>query len=149
MLTIVFYSTNGQVAKYRAREIAAAAKGDYSRCYDVSVWDGTADKCDVAEIMPDVPDWQRSKIKEVFGEKAVDYEEVVEQQIEGLQSHLKPLGLMPEKPKQEAVEGEGGGEVIGEKKAVHRGGGRWFVTQNDQVISGPHDKAEAKRLCEA
>ncbi len=131
MLTIVFYSTNGSAAKLRAREIAAA-KTHYARCYDVASWDGTPDRCDAVEIMPDVPGWQRKRITSVYGE-VEEYipGEVAEVEVE-IPSAIKQMGLMPPKENN--------------KKAVHRGGGRWFVMEGDDIVSGPHDKAEAAKL---
>lgn len=136
MLTIVFYSNNGAAAKQRAREIAAASKGDYARCYDVGAWDNTLDKCDVVEVMPDVPGWQRDRITKVYGQ----IDEVKESETPDDDSLArKPMGLMPAKPELE-------NPVKAEKKAVHRGGGRWFVMSGEEIISGPHDKAEASKL---
>lgn len=140
MLTIVFYATNGQAAKLRAREIAAQSKSDYSRCYDVGVWDGSNDKCDAVDIMPDVSKWQRGRIREVFGEKVRDYEETDQEPQEIDEPFRKSLGLMPERD-DPATEPSG-------LKAVHKGGGRWFVMNGDERVSGPHDKAEAIRLAE-
>lgn len=142
MLTIVFYNNNGYAAKQRAREIAAKNKGDFARCYDVGAWDNTSDKCDVAEMMPDILSWQRDRIINVFGEKAVDFEFSEEFQEEEQQPARKELGLMPAKEVDPAAEPSG-------LKAVHKGGGRWFVMNGDERISGPHDKAEAIRLAEA
>lgn len=53
----------------------------------------------------------------------------------------QPMGLMPEKQQQNAAETE--------LKAVHKGGGRWFVMNGEERVSGPHDKAEAMRLASA
>ena len=134
MLTIVFYSTDGKAAKQRAREISATSKSDYARCYDVSVWGGTPDKCDSVEIMKDVPGWQRKRITDVYGE-VEEYIAPEGDSIEVAQevsSAIKSMGLMPAKES--------------DKKAVHRGGGRWFVMSGDTVLSGPHDKTEAAKL---
>jgi hypothetical protein len=129
MLTIVFYSVNGQAAKLRAREICAQSKGNYARVYDVAAWDGTPDKCDDVEIMPDVPGWQRKRITAAFGEvqeTIVDEEEIIEQENPDVVTSKE-----------------------NNKKPVHRGGGRWFVMDGKTVLSGPHDKAEAARLAVA
>lgn len=138
MLTIVFYATDGQSAKYRARAIVAESKGNYARCYDVASWDNTPDKCDAVEIMPDVPSWQKDRIMAVFGQ----VDEVQEQPapIEDTPAR-QPMGLMPEKQQQNSAETE--------LKAVHKGGGRWFVMNGEERVSGPHDKAEAMRLASA
>jgi hypothetical protein len=136
MLTIVFYASNGAAAKHRAREISAQSKGDYARCYDVSSWDNTPDKCDAVEIMPDVPSWQRDRITKVYGEVQ---EVIMDQEIRAEELVRQPMGLMP--PKQEEA-------VVVQREAKHRGGGRWFVMSGDDIISGPHDKAEAIRLAE-
>lgn len=136
MLTIVFYSTEGAAAKVRGRQIVAQGKGNYARVYDVGTWDGTYDKCDAVEIMPDVQGWQRDRITEVYGEveEAIAPDQAEIERLEQLAR--KPLGLMPAKE-----------TVPVEKKAVHRGGGRWFVMAGDnKIISGPHEKAEAARL---
>lgn len=132
MLTIVFYFSNGAAAKLRSREIAAL-KGNYARVYDAGVWDGAADKCDFVEIMSDVPNWQRKRITEVYGDevKEVELQEVNSEVLE-----RKPMGLMPELQNPAALK----------KEAKHRGGGRWFVMEGENIISGPHDKAEAVRL---
>lgn len=142
MLTIVFYASNGPAAKHHSREIAAE-KGHYARTYDVAVWDRTADKCDAVEIMPDVLPWQRDRIKQVFGEKVVElsYEEEEVPQPEPIRQQM---GLMPAKEYEPQIEEP----TSNEKKAVHKGGGRWFVMVGDERISGPHDKAEALRLAE-
>lgn len=133
MLTIVFYSTNGAAAKIRAREICAQGKLNYARVYDVAVWDGTFDKCDSVEIMDDVPDWHKKRIEAVYGEvEEVIPSKEVEERVSS--AALRPLGNFP--PKENT------------KRAVHRGGGRWFVMDGEQVISGPHDKAEAQRIAE-
>lgn len=137
MLTIVFYATNGAAAKQRARAIAAVNKGDFARCYDVGVWDGTHDRCDSVEIMADVPDWQRDRISSVFGaieEQIVDQEEVSD--------------VDDQQQEEIAVATEGEAEIVSEKRAVHRGGGRWFVMSGEDIISGPHDKAEAARIAQ-
>ena len=131
MLTIVFYATNGSAAKQRARAISAE-KTNHARCYDVAVWDGTPDKCDSVEIMPDVPGWQRARITQVYGEVEEYISDGDQNQPEEEVVFRKPMGLMP--PKES------------DKKAVHRGGGRWFVMSGDDIISGPHDKIEATRL---
>lgn len=131
MLTIVFYATDGAAAKLRTREIAATK--NYARCYDVAMWDGTEDRCDNVEIMPDVPPWQRERIMKVYGEP-VEQEEIQE-------PGQSPEADLP-------PEGSSDPEPVVEKKAVHRGGGRWFVMAGDDIVSGPHDKAEAAKLAE-
>lgn len=129
MLTIVFYHTDGAAAKLRAREIVARGKGNYARVYDVGSWDGSEDKCDSVEIMPDITNWQRKRITDVYGE---------------VEEHLVS--------DEEGVVGEtievAGNKVPNNKTAKHRGGGRWFVMREDDIVSGPHEKAEAQRLAE-
>jgi hypothetical protein len=135
MLTVVFYATNGPTAKARSREIAAV-RGDYARVVDVAVWDGDIIRCDGVEVLPDVPKWQRQRIEQVYGEiKEVSQEP--QNQIEALER--KSMGLMPEKP-------ELPNPALDEKRAVHKGGGRWFVMQGEERLSGPHDKVEAMKL---
>ena len=134
MLTIVFYHSEGQAAKARARAISASSKGTYARCYDVTSWEGTRDKCDSVEIMPDVPEWQRERIYSVYG--AADEPPPAEE----------PPGEVIDPNRDDDNKVDGDNEVVGEKKAVHKGGGRWFVMIGDERISGPHDKAEAIRL---
>lgn len=129
MLTIVFYNTNGSAAKTRAREICAVNKGDYARVYDAASWDGSEDKCDAVEIMDDVPKWHRKRIDAVYSDKIVDANAKEEIQEDTSQIETKQ---------------EENSSV--EKKAVHRGGGRWFVMDGETIISGPHDKSEAQRL---
>ena len=146
MLTIVFYATNGAAAKQRARAIAAVNKGDFARCYDVGVWDGTHDRCESVEIMADVPDWQRDRISSVFGaieEQIVDQEEVSD--VDDLQQ--EGISAATEGDASD-VATEGEAEIVSEKRAVHRGGGRWFVMSGEDIISGPHDKAEAARIAQ-
>lgn len=128
MLAIVFYTTNGAAAKVRSREICAQVKGNYARCYDAAVWDGSNDKCDEVEIMPDVTGWHRKRIVKVYGDKVVDHEVEMQKQ-----------EVVNEIVQQEDI-------IEGTKTAVHRGGGRWFVMDGEQIISGPHDKSEANRL---
>lgn len=136
MLTIVFYTNNGAAAKLRSREIAAV-KGNYARVYDAAVWDGSPDKCDAVEIMSDVPGWQRKRIVQVFGEPIeIEHCEVEHELVR------TNMGLMP--PKEPASEEPKAGSL--EKKAVHKGGGRWFVMTGEERLSGPHDKAEALRI---
>jgi len=135
MLTVVFYNSNsgnGARAKLRSREIAATAKGNHASVIDVGFWDGTPVRCDSVEIIPGTPEWQRKRILEVYGDLVVgeQQEEVVEQQEE-----------VVEQPKAADA------ETLA-KKAVHKGGGRWFVMLGEERISGPHDKTEALRLAE-
>ena len=87
--------------------------------------------------MADVPDWQRDRISSVFGaieEQIVDQEEVSD--------------VDDQQQEEIAVATEGEAEIVSEKRAVHRGGGRWFVMSGEDIISGPHDKAEAARIAQ-
>ena len=137
MLTIVFYATQGAAAKLRSRELVAARKGDYARVYDIAVWDGSKDKCDAVQIMPDVQSWQRKRIIEVYGDIVTQLEYAEEEhEVQPERPELKSMELFPNKET----------KVENEKKAVHKGGGRWFVMVGEERISGPHDKAEAVRL---
>lgn len=130
MLTIVFYANNGPAAKLRSREIAAVAKLDTARVIDVGFWDGEPTRCDRVEMMPDVPKWQRKRIVAAYGEISQD----AELQEPAQEEQEEPTTIIPEQSHGE------------EKKAVHKGGGRWFVMKGDEKLSGPHDKAEAQRL---
>jgi hypothetical protein len=139
MLTNIFYTSVGPAAKARSRAIAAV-RGNYARVIDAGFWDGTFSACDAVEVMPDVPKWQRNRITEVYGDEIVRDAEDAEAETE-VEIAQKPLGLMPEKQEQKI-------EKI-EKKAVHKGGGRWFVMAGEDRLSGPHDKIEALKLAEA
>lgn len=162
MLTIVFYSTDSAAAKLRARQIVAE-KPNHARVYDVGVWVESYDQCDAVEIMPDVPQWQRERIMAIYGDKVVDVDqELIEINSLVLDHPLlerKPMGLMPAKGISDTAGQvpEGWNELAAEnqknldesKKAVHKGGGRWFVMAGEKRLSGPHDKAEAHRLAVA
>lgn len=129
MLTIVFYTTDGPAAKARSRELAAV-KNDYTRVINAGFWDSTVYvRCDAVEIMPDVPGWQRKRIMEVYSDKVVEPGTTEREVVEEQQSETT----------EELV-------ISTEKKAVHKGGGRWFVMVGEDKLSGPHDKVEAQRL---
>lgn len=142
MLTIVFYTSDSQSAKNRSRQLVAV-KGDYASMIDAGFWSGERMKCDVVEIMPDVSGWQRKRIMAVFEEEKIKEMYFEDPPAEEQQEQaLKISGVDINN-----ITGSTSTEVI-EKKAVHRGGGRWFVMAGDQIISGPHEKAEATRLAE-
>lgn len=162
MRFIVFYTTNGAAAKVHARTIGAA-KGSSAVVYDAGVWLGDPERCDIAVIMPDVPEWQRDRITNTFGDKVRDntfeppvYHENEDESFK-LPTFVQPKTIFPkprtvapivEEEKEKESQTESANTEIG-KKAVHKGGGRWFVMQGEDRISGPHDKAEAQQLASA
>lgn len=147
MLTIVFYATDGAAAKMMARHICAD-KQSLARAYDVAVWDSTPDACDRVVVMPDVQDWQRARIDRVYGDRICDPEQQVEEIIQETGLNLNGDGEEQRPAGEPDVDQnpKGDVEVANEKKAIHKGGGRWYVMQGDQQLSGPHDKGTAKTL---
>lgn len=156
---IVFYCTDGAAAKQRAREILA--ERHHARVYDVGAWDQTNDHCDAVWIMPDVPEWQVKRIISVYGDKIISGEfQPEEKEVAADSGNVVDTASNGDNEKKEENEGSeqlttteqtDGSEnqvehVDPVKRAVHKGGGRWFVMKGNQKVSGPHNKDEAKQL---
>lgn len=143
-LVIIFYATEGAEAKQAAQEIVAT-KQNHARVYDVAAWNDSHDQCDHVIIMPDVPEWQRVRIEEIFGDKIVrdeqEHTEILEQNesVEQVDGHGDPLKT------REPGEEE---KNPARKFIKHQGGGRWFVMLDNERLSGPHTKEEAQRKLE-
>jgi hypothetical protein len=140
-LVIIFYASDGMAAKQASQEIVAT-KQNHARVYDVAAWNDSHDQCDHVIIMPDVPEWQRVRIEEIFGDKIVrdeeDHNELkAEEQGEQVDGDGDP-------PKEKDPE-----ENNPARKFIkHQGGGRWFVMLDNERLSGPHSKEEAQRKLE-
>lgn len=128
--TIFFYGSSEDGNK--AKELVLAERKEHNNAYsrDASTFDGEKEKeiTDVV-IMPSVRPHHRAQVLAAYGDIVRDQAEAVAEEFrEG-----------DEGKSQKQQEDNG-------KKAVHRGGGKWYVMRDEEKISGPHTREEAEEL---
>ncbi len=135
---LIFFAHDAEAAKAVAAKIRDTTDPAFLR--DVSAFDGSDDPCDRVIIMPDVSEYMRGKINAVYGSK-------VDKSVAGI--------IEIKEAQEQSATIAGSGEVstvvvnadtyaVPEKQIKHRGHGRFYVMRGDDILSGPHTKAEAE-----
>lgn len=127
--TLIYCGPDGDAGRVLAEKYRA--DGERAMLRDAATFNHDKESCERIVIMPDVSTWQRDRLVAAYG---------AGMKIDIVICGNERVATVPG-PNTTTVKVQ-----LPPLTAKHRGRGKFYVMRGDEIVSGPHTKAEAQRL---